>query len=165
MVAVTSVLMVSGRSAKPAFVQRTHCRLLNILLSLIVSPLLASFEFVLPGGESQFDQRRTKRSSERGPAGSLRDKPSMKDGYIRDGTGRIIGRIDGNWLRDRNGKLVSRYDAWDNRTRDRNGKIMGSGDQRFTGIGPVWKWEIKPTIRFICSIGKTAACRKLGWSL
>jgi len=46
MVAVTSVLMVSGRSAKRAFVKRTHCGLLNILLSLIVSSLLASLELV-----------------------------------------------------------------------------------------------------------------------
>ena len=59
----------------------------------------------------------------------------MKDGYIRDGTGRIVGRMDGNWLRDGTGKLVARYDAWDNRTRTREGKIVGDGDQRLRELG------------------------------
>jgi hypothetical protein len=54
----------------------------------------------------------------------------MNDQFIRDRTGHIIGRKDGNWLRDGNGKLVARYDEWDQRTRDRNGKIVGGGDQR-----------------------------------
>jgi hypothetical protein len=43
---------------------------------------------------------------------------------------KIIGRIDGDWLHDGTGKLVARYDEWDNRTRDRDGKIVGSGNQR-----------------------------------
>lgn len=54
----------------------------------------------------------------------------MKDAYIRDRTGHIIGRMDGNWLRDGTGKLVARYDEWDNRTRDRSGRIVGNSDQR-----------------------------------
>ena len=54
----------------------------------------------------------------------------MSDEYIRDGTGRIVGRFDGNWLRDGTGKLVARYDKGDNRTRTREGKIVGNGDQR-----------------------------------
>ena len=54
----------------------------------------------------------------------------MKDAYIRNREGKIIGRTDGNWLRDGTGKLVARYDAWDNRTRTREGKIVGDGDQR-----------------------------------
>jgi hypothetical protein len=62
-------------------------------------------------------------------------RPTMKDGYIRDRTGRIIGRMDGNWLRDGTGKLVARYDAWDNRTRTRKGKIVGDGDQRLRALG------------------------------
>ncbi len=57
-------------------------------------------------------------------------RSTMKAGYIRDRTGRIIGRMDGNWVRDGAGKLVARYDAWDNRTRTRQGKIVGDGDQR-----------------------------------
>ena len=54
----------------------------------------------------------------------------MKDGYIRDRTGRIIVRMDGNWLRDGTGKLLARYDKSDDRTRDGTGRILGNGDQR-----------------------------------
>jgi hypothetical protein len=59
----------------------------------------------------------------------------MTDNYIRNRTGKIIGRFDGNWLRDGTGKLVARFDAWDNRTRDRNGKIVGTGDLRLFELG------------------------------
>ena len=59
----------------------------------------------------------------------------MKDAYIHDGTGRIIGRMDGRWLRDRTGKLVARYDKSDDRTRDRSGRIVGDGDQRLRELG------------------------------
>jgi len=48
--------------------------------------------------------------------------------YVRNREGKIIGRHDGNWIRDGTGKLVARYDEADNRTRDRNGKIVGAGD-------------------------------------
>ncbi len=54
----------------------------------------------------------------------------MNDGFIRNREGKIIGRMDGNWLRDGTGKLLARYDEWDNRTRDRTGRIVGNGDQR-----------------------------------
>jgi hypothetical protein len=54
----------------------------------------------------------------------------MNDGYIRDGTGHIVGKLDEKWLRDGTGKLLAKYDGSDDRTRDRNGKIIGSGDQR-----------------------------------
>ena len=54
----------------------------------------------------------------------------MRDGYIRHRTGRIIGRMDGSWLRDGTGQLVARYDKSDDRTRDGSGRIVGSGDQR-----------------------------------
>ena len=62
-------------------------------------------------------------------------KDTMKDAYSRDGTGRIIGRIDGAWLRDRMGKLVARYDKSDDTTRDRSGRIVGKGDQRLRKLG------------------------------
>lgn len=58
----------------------------------------------------------------------------MNNGYIRNASGKIIGKIDGNWLRDGTGKLVSRYDKSDNRTRAANGKIIGNGDQRLRGL-------------------------------
>ena len=54
----------------------------------------------------------------------------MNDGFIRNREGQISGRMDGNWLRDGTGKLLARYDEWDNRTRDRTGRIVGNGDQR-----------------------------------
>jgi len=55
--------------------------------------------------------------------------------YIKDRTGKIIGRIDGNWLRDGTGKLLSRYDKSDDRTRSASGKIIGPGDQRLRSLG------------------------------
>lgn len=54
----------------------------------------------------------------------------MNDGYIRNREGKIIGRLDGNWLRDGTGKLVARYDKAGDRTRTREGVIVGSGDLR-----------------------------------
>lgn len=59
----------------------------------------------------------------------------MNDGFIRDGTGKIIGRFDGAWLRDRSGRLVARYDQSDDRTRDATGRIAGNGDQRLRVLG------------------------------
>ena len=54
----------------------------------------------------------------------------MKDQYLRNRTGHIIGRFDGVWLRDGTGRLVARFDEWDNRTRDARGRIVGDGDLR-----------------------------------
>jgi len=54
----------------------------------------------------------------------------MNDGFIRNREGKIVGRMDGNWLRDGTGKLLARYDTSDDKTRDRSGRIVGSGDQR-----------------------------------
>ena len=59
----------------------------------------------------------------------------MNDGFLRNREGKIIGRFDGQWLRDGHGKLVARYDASDNRTRDRNGFIVGTEDQRLRALG------------------------------
>jgi len=55
--------------------------------------------------------------------------------YLRNREGKIVGRFDENWLRDGTGKLVARYEKWDNRTRDGNGKIVGNGDQRLRALG------------------------------
>lgn len=60
----------------------------------------------------------------------------MKDPFIRNREGKIIGRHDANWLRDGTGKLVARFDVWDNRTRDASGKIIGNNDQRFRVLEP-----------------------------
>ena len=59
----------------------------------------------------------------------------MNDNYIRNREGKIIGRLDGNTTRDGTGKIVARYDSWDDRTRDRSGRIVGSGDQRLRQLG------------------------------
>lgn len=59
----------------------------------------------------------------------------MNDGYIRNREGKIIGRFDGDWLRDGQGRLVARYDKSDDRTRTREGRILGDGDQRFRALG------------------------------
>jgi hypothetical protein len=55
--------------------------------------------------------------------------------YIRNRTGKIIGRTDGNWLRSGEGKLLARYDKSDDRTRTREGKIVGNGDLRLFQLG------------------------------
>ena len=54
----------------------------------------------------------------------------MADNFIRNREGKIIGKQDGNTLRDGQGKILAIYHEGDNRTRDRQGKIVGSGDQR-----------------------------------
>ena len=59
----------------------------------------------------------------------------MRDGFLRDSTGRIIGRFDRQWLRDSTGKLVARYDESDDRTRDATGRIVGNSDQRLRQLG------------------------------
>ncbi len=59
---------------------------------------------------------------------------NMND-YLRDRNGKIIGRMDGAWLRDGTGKLVARYDKSDDKTRDRSGRIVGNGDQRLRKLG------------------------------
>ena len=59
----------------------------------------------------------------------------MNDIYIRNRERKIIGRMDGNWLRGGTVKLVARYDNLDNRTRDRTGRILGTGDLRLFQLG------------------------------
>ncbi len=61
----------------------------------------------------------------------------MNDGFMLNREGKIIGRFDGNWLREGTGKLVARHDESENRTRDRNGKIVGSGGPAIAAIGAV----------------------------
>jgi len=59
----------------------------------------------------------------------------VNDNYIRNREGRIVGRRDGAWLRDGTGKLLSRFDSWDGRTRDARGRIVGDGDLRLKTLG------------------------------
>jgi hypothetical protein len=59
----------------------------------------------------------------------------MDKTYIRNREGKIIGRQDGNWLRDGTGKLVARYDSSGDVTRTREGKIVCNGDARLFWLG------------------------------
>jgi hypothetical protein len=59
----------------------------------------------------------------------------MNDNYIRNREGKIIGRFDGQWLRDGTGQLAARYDESDDRTRTREGRIVGNGDLRLFQLG------------------------------
>jgi len=60
----------------------------------------------------------------------------MSDEYIRNREGKIIGRqTSDGWIRDGTGRLVAKYDEGDDRTRTREGKIVGSGDQREIELG------------------------------
>ena len=59
----------------------------------------------------------------------------MSDGYIRNREGKIVGReTSDGWLRDGTGRLVAKHDKGDDRTRTREGKIVGSGDLRLTQL-------------------------------
>jgi len=57
----------------------------------------------------------------------------MSDNYIRNREGKIIGRQDGNLLRDGQGKIVAKLNE-DGYTRDGNGRIIGKGDLRLTQL-------------------------------
>jgi len=59
----------------------------------------------------------------------------MNDKYIRNREGKIIGRMDGNWIRSGTGKLVARYDKYDDKTRNSTGKIIGVSDLRLFVLG------------------------------
>jgi hypothetical protein len=59
----------------------------------------------------------------------------MNDGFFRNREGKIIGRYDGNTLRDGTGKIVARYGPLNNRTRDRTGRIVGTGNQMLRVLG------------------------------
>jgi len=65
----------------------------------------------------------------------------MKDQFIRNREGKIIGRQDGNWLRDGAGKLVARYDSSDDVTRTREGKIVGKTDLRWLVLGKIQPYK------------------------
>ena len=54
--------------------------------------------------------------------------------HIKDGNGQIIGSVNGDWIRDRSGRLIARYDKGINRTRTVDAKIFGMGDQRLGAL-------------------------------
>jgi hypothetical protein len=59
----------------------------------------------------------------------------MNDNFSRNREGKIIGRMDGAWLRDGTGRLLARYYSSDDRTRTREGVIVGNGDLRLLELG------------------------------
>lgn len=58
----------------------------------------------------------------------------MKDEYIRNREGKIVGRYDGNFLRDGTGRIIAKLDS-DGYTRARSGRIVGRGDLRLFQLG------------------------------
>jgi hypothetical protein len=58
----------------------------------------------------------------------------MSDNYIRDRTGKIVGRTDGTLMRDGTGRIVAKLDA-DGYTRDRTGRIVGKGNLQLFQLG------------------------------
>jgi len=56
--------------------------------------------------------------------------------FIRNREGKILGReTSDGWMRDGTGRLVAKYDKGDSRTRTREGLIVGSGDLRELELG------------------------------
>jgi hypothetical protein len=78
-------------------------------------------------GALMYEKTGIERSKLRGIQPARPGLINMND-LLRDRTGKIIGWIDWEWLRDGTGKLVARYDTWDDRTRDRTGRVAGNGD-------------------------------------
>jgi hypothetical protein len=60
----------------------------------------------------------------------------MNDNYIRNREGKIVGRYDGHILRDGTGRIVAKVDA-DGYTRERSGRIVGRGDLRLLQLGKI----------------------------
>jgi hypothetical protein len=54
----------------------------------------------------------------------------MKNEYLKNREGRIIGRLKGEWLLTRSGQPVARYVSSVDKTMTREGRIVGNGDVR-----------------------------------
>jgi YD repeat-containing protein len=63
----------------------------------------------------------------------------MSDNWIRNREGRIVGKFDsdGRWLRDGQGKLVAHYDSKTDMTKTREGRIVGKSDLRLFQLGRI----------------------------
>ncbi len=59
----------------------------------------------------------------------------MNSEPIKNKQGKVVGRWNPQWLLDREGRTVARYDETANLTRDSKGNIVGRGDQRFRQLG------------------------------
>ena len=58
----------------------------------------------------------------------------MKNEILKNREGRIIGRVNGEWLLDRSGQPVARYIETVDKTLTKEGRILGSGDQRLVTL-------------------------------
>jgi len=59
----------------------------------------------------------------------------MKNEYLKNREGRIIGRIHGEWLLSRSGQPVARYIETVDKTVTREGRILGNTDLRLYQLG------------------------------
>ena len=60
---------------------------------------------------------------------------SEKIEYVRDGNGKIIAQIRGDWILNSKSQQVARFDEGINRTRRADASIVGFGDQRLRQLG------------------------------
>ena len=49
--------------------------------------------------------------------------------YIKDGNGQIAGSKNGNWIRDKSGCQIARFNEGTNQTLTVDGKRFGQGNQ------------------------------------
>ena len=60
---------------------------------------------------------------------------SEKIEYVKDGNGKVIGQIRGDWILNSKGEQVARFDKGISRTRRADASIVGFGDQRLSELG------------------------------
>ena len=59
----------------------------------------------------------------------------MKNEYLKNREGRIIGRMNGEWLLNRSGQPMARFILSANKTVTREGRVVGNGDLRLFQLG------------------------------
>ena len=59
----------------------------------------------------------------------------MKNEILKNPEGRIVGRINGEWLLGRSGLPIARYIPSVDKTVTREGRIVGNGDIRLFQLG------------------------------
>ena len=59
----------------------------------------------------------------------------MKNEILKNREGRVVGRINGEWLLDRSGLPVARYIPATDKTITREGRIVANGDVRLFQLG------------------------------
>ena len=54
--------------------------------------------------------------------------------YLKDGNGQIIGSQNGDWIRDKSGKQIARFNQSSDLTLTSDAKRYGKGDQRIGAL-------------------------------